>query len=225
MAPANGAARSRVACPLTTRPTTAGTYTLNFRQVHVGRAVRVREHCSMLVAAFGHLVLDVIVRLDERLVDGDDTGAEISIGAGGQAANFTAWATALGASARLVGAVGEDSPGRLVTEQLRRHGVEIVGPTIKRSPVVVSLVKPDATRTLMSDRTAAASFPPAAIDSRWLDGCKWLHISGYALVDEPIATTAITLTRNSSREPPVLRWNRASATVSAWRIGRYCFTR
>ena len=51
----------------------------------------------MRLTALGDLLLDVIVRLDEPLVPGDDRMAETRVVAGGQAANVSAWASALGA--------------------------------------------------------------------------------------------------------------------------------
>src|SRR4029077_4824014 len=50
---------------------------------------------DMRLTAFGDLLLDVIVRLDDPLVLGDDRMAETRVVAGGQAANVAAWASSL----------------------------------------------------------------------------------------------------------------------------------
>ncbi len=48
------------------------------------------------VCVLGDLVLDVIVRLRQPLAPGADAASEITLSAGGQAANVAAWVAALG---------------------------------------------------------------------------------------------------------------------------------
>ena len=141
----------------------------------------------MLLCSLGDLLLDVIVRLDAPFADGDDTRAETRIGAGGQAANVAAWVAALGERARLIGKRAEDAAGRLVEEELRSLGVELVGPIADgRSGVVVSLVGPDGARSMASDRGVSPQLRPEELEMSWFRGCSWLHLSGYALVRSPI---------------------------------------
>jgi ribokinase len=129
----------------------------------------------------------VIVRLDAPIADGDDTGAQTRIGAGGQAANVAAWVAALGGQARFVGKRAEDAAGRLVEEELRSRGVELVGPVADgRSGVVVSLVGPDGARSMASDRGVSPQLRPEELEMGWFRRCSWLHLSGYALVRSPI---------------------------------------
>jgi ribokinase len=141
------------------------------------------------ITTFGDLLLDVIVQLDRPLVAGDDQTAITRIGAGGQAANVAAWACELGARARFVGKRGDDTAGRLVAAELLGRGVEIVGPAIGRTGVVVSLAS-DGDRTMASDRGAAPYLEPRELDDAWFD-CDVLHLSGYSLLREPIAATAV----------------------------------
>ena len=82
----------------------------------------------MRLTTLGDLLLDVIVRLEQPLVPGDDQVAVTRSGAGGQAANVAAWAAALGAEARFVGRRGDDAAAEIVTRALRGHGVEVAGP-------------------------------------------------------------------------------------------------
>ena len=141
----------------------------------------------MLLCALGDLLLDVIVRLEAPIAGGDDTSAETRIGAGGQAANVAAWAASLGAEARFVGKRAGDAAGRLVEEELRGHGVDLVGPVVEgRNGVVVSLVGSDGSRTMASDRGVAPQLRPEELEMRWFLGCSWLHLSGYSLLRSPI---------------------------------------
>ena len=141
----------------------------------------------MRVCVLGDLLLDVIVRLDSPVAEGDDTTAETRVGAGGQAANVAAWVAELGEEARFVGKRGGDAAGRLVEEELRSRGVELVGPVVDgRNGVVVALVGPDGDRTMASDRGVSPQLRPEELDMRWFRDCDWLHLSGYSLLRSPI---------------------------------------
>jgi ribokinase len=141
----------------------------------------------MLLCALGDLLLDVIVRLETPVAEGDDTTAETRIGAGGQAANVAAWVAALGEEARFVGKRADDAVGRLVEDELRRRGVELVGPVVQgKNGVVVALVGPGGERTMASDRGVSPLLRPEELEMRWFRGCSWLHLSGYSLLRSPI---------------------------------------
>jgi ribokinase len=132
-------------------------------------------------------LLDVIVRLETPVAEGDDTTAETRVGAGGQAANVAAWVTALGEEARFVGKRAGDAAGRLVEDELRSRGVDLVGPVVEgRNGVVVALVGPNGDRTMASDRGVSPQLRPEELEMRWFRGCGWLHLSGYSLLRSPI---------------------------------------
>jgi sugar/nucleoside kinase (ribokinase family) len=141
----------------------------------------------VLVTTLGDLVLDVVVRLDDALVPGDDRPATTRAGAGGQAANVAAWVVASGGSARFVGKRGGDAAGELVTRELRDRGVEVCGPVDGRTGVVVSIAAAGE-RTMASDRGSAPELTVAELEPAWFD-CDVLHLSGYSLHREPIAST------------------------------------
>jgi len=158
----------------------------------------------------GDVLLDVVVLLSEPLAPGGDVRALSRAGAGGQAANVAAWAAELGAEARCVAKRGDDPAGELVARELAGHGVELVGPvTAGATGVVVSIVH-DGDRSLVSDRGVAPSFSPDELDAAWV-ACDTLHLSGYALLREPIAATALLAAR-LARE----RGARVSVDIAAW---------
>jgi len=163
------------------------------------------------IATLGDLMLDVIVRLEEPLAAGDDVRARTRTGAGGQAANVAAWAASLGAGARCIAKRGADATGELVAAQLAAHGVELVGPVADGSTgVVVSVVAADGDRSMASDRGVAPTFAPDELDEAWLD-CDVLHVSGYALLREPIDAAAQLAARLARG-----RGARVSVDVAAW---------
>jgi ribokinase len=144
-----------------------------------------------IVATLGDLLLDVVVKLNRPLADGDDTHGETRAGAGGQAANVAGWAAALGAEARFVGKRGADAAGELVEADLLRRGVDVFGPPpVGRNGVVVSLVDLDGSRTMVSDRGVAPELEPDEVQPEWFDRADWLHVSGYSLMREPIGSAA-----------------------------------
>jgi sugar/nucleoside kinase (ribokinase family) len=145
----------------------------------------------MLVCTLGDLTLDVIVRLAGPIADEGDTDAEIRTGPGGQAANVAAWAAELGASARFIGKTGADDAGELVRARLTRSGVDVVGPVEGRSGSICSLVSPEGDRSMAADRGAARDLRTDEIDPAWLSDCDHLHVSGYALMVEPVRSAAL----------------------------------
>ena len=145
----------------------------------------------MRVCTLGDLLLDVVIRLDRPLVAGDDAPARTNAGAGGQAANVAAWAAELGAEARFVGKRADDAAGSLAASELADLGVELAGPVVQgRTGIVVSLVTPDAERSLASDRGVAPELVADELDPAWFSDCDVLHVSGYSLLREPIAGAA-----------------------------------
>ncbi len=133
------------------------------------------------------------------------------MGAGGQAANVAAWAAELGAEARFVGKRGADAAARLLEAELGRRGVELAGPRGGRSGVVVSL-SADGERSLASDRGSAPELHPGELDAAWFD-CERLHLSGYALARDPLASAA-------SRAVELARAHgaRVSVDLSSWTL-------
>jgi sugar/nucleoside kinase (ribokinase family) len=141
------------------------------------------------LTTLGDLLLDVIVSLDRPLVPGDDQVAVTRTGAGGQAANVAAWANELGAKARYVGKRGDDAAGELVSRELRERGVEVAGPLAGRTGVVVSFAA-DGDRSMASDRGAAVELAAHELEAAWFDA-DVLHISGYSLLQNPLADAAV----------------------------------
>jgi sugar/nucleoside kinase (ribokinase family) len=166
----------------------------------------------VLIVCLGDLLLDVIVRLGEPLAAGADAHAETHAGPGGQAANVAAWAKELGADARFVGKRGGDVAGRVVEEEYRALGVDVVGPVAPgRNGVVVSLVGPDGDRTMASDRGVAPELGAGDVQPAWFHDADVLHVSGYSLLRSPIDAAAVRAAELARAEGA-----RVSVDLSAW---------
>jgi ribokinase len=162
------------------------------------------------VATLGDVLLDVVVLLSEPLAPGGDVRASSRAGAGGQAANVAAWAAELGAEARCIAKRGDDPAGELVARELTARSVDLVGPVAEGATGVVVSIVHAGDRSLASDPGAAPSLSPEELDAAWL-ACDVLHLSGYALLREPIAATALLAARLARQQGA-----RVSVDVAAW---------
>jgi ribokinase len=162
------------------------------------------------IATLGDVLLDVVVLLAEPLAPGGDVRASTRAGAGGQAANVAAWAAELGAEARCIAKRGDDPAGELLARELVARGVELVGPVGKGATGVVVSIVDGGDRSLASDRGVAPSLAPEELDAAWL-ACDILHLSGYALLREPIAASALLAARLAREQGA-----RVSVDVAAW---------
>jgi sugar/nucleoside kinase (ribokinase family) len=46
---------------------------------------------------------------------------------------------------------------------------------------------------MLTDRGVGAALSTSAVRPDWLDGCEWLHLSGYALAHEPARSAAVAM--------------------------------
>jgi ribokinase len=145
----------------------------------------------VLLVCLGDLMLDVVVLSEDGGGPDSEATARTAVGAGGQAANVAAWASALGAEVRFVGKRGDDAAAEVAGAELTRHGVELLGPVAEgRNGVVVSLVGGGGSRTMLSDRGVAPELRPEELEMAWFRGAERLHLSGYALLRNPMAEAA-----------------------------------
>lgn len=165
----------------------------------------------MLVVSVGDLVLDVIVRLRQPLAVGADATSEITLSTGGQAANVAAWVAELGGTSRWVGKRADDLQGRAAAARLDELGVQLRGPVATvGGGVIVSLVDLDGARTMCPDRGVATELLADELDPSWLR-CDHLHVSGYALLAEPVRDAAVTALRHARAAGA-----RTSVDLSSW---------
>jgi ribokinase len=176
-----------------------------------------------MICVLGDAHLDVVVRMSGPLTEETDTPAVTCVGAGGQAANVAAWITALGGRSRLIAARGTDLGAELVSTDLTRRGVELVGPVVPGSTgVVVSLSNGGLGRSMLTDRGVGTALAEIAISPEWLDGCEWLHLSAYALAHEPMRSAALAVARAALQRSVRLSVDLAStAMIEAFGIASF----
>jgi ribokinase len=154
-----------------------------------------------VLVSIGDLVLDVSIVPDAPLEPDDDTPASITIGGGGQAANFCAWSAALGEPARLVTRIGDDETGRRLVADLESRGVEVKAVwAAEPTGAIAVLIAPDGRRTMATQRGASVGLSPEDLDEAWFRDARVLHVPAYSLFLEPLASAtraAIKLVRET----------------------------
>lgn len=141
--------------------------------------------------SIGDLVLDITIVPERPLRADDDTPATITIGGGGQSANFCAWAASLGEDARLITRIGDDENGRRLVAELAAGGVQVLavqgtGPT----GAIAVLIGPNGERTMATQRGASLGLAPEDLHPEWFEGLDLLHVPAYSLFREPLASAA-----------------------------------
>jgi ribokinase len=144
-----------------------------------------------MMLAIGELLVDVTIVPEGRLRLDDDSPASITIGGGGQAANFCAWAAALGVPVRLVTRVGDDESGRRLVAQIQALGVKVFavfGP--EPTGAIAVLVGPNGERTMATQRGASVGLRPEDLSEHWFRGVRLIHVPAYSLFLDPLASAA-----------------------------------
>lgn len=141
-----------------------------------------------MIVSIGDLLLDIAVVPEGPLQPDDDSPATITLGGGGQAANFCAWIAALGDPVRLVTRVGDDETGRRLVADLEARGVEVraVWSTEPTGAIAV-IVDQAGRRTMATHRGASVGLSPDDLEEGWFRDARLLHVPAYSLFVEPIA--------------------------------------
>ena len=171
----------------------------------------------------GDVVTDVLARHAGPLPPDADLPAEITVRAGGSAANTAAWAATLGADVRLLARAGADAAqwhaARLIEAGVRPHlRVDVSRPTA----VIIVMVDAAGERTMLTQRGAGARLGPDDWDDALLEGAAWLHVSGYVLFAEPgraLARRAIAAAR--ARGASVSVDPASAGDLRRWGPGRF----
>ncbi|GIH13772.1 carbohydrate kinase family protein [Rugosimonospora africana] len=138
------------------------------------------------IIVVGDIVTDVLAVYSGQLAAGSDTPAQVSLTAGGSAANTAAWLAASGTPVTLVGVVGDDAAGTDRLAELAAAGVDCAVRQVADAPTgTVVVLSHTGERTMLCDRGANARLSTGDLD-RALAGAPdavHLHLSGYALFD------------------------------------------
>ncbi len=137
----------------------------------------------------GDLNIDTLISIPHYPPAGGDAfpnRVEVRVGGGG--ANSAAALARLGQPVALLAVAGNDAWAGMALEPLRAAGVR-TNFIQQRKDLTTGLVfipvTPDGDRTMFSYRGANAALSPEQIKREMLTQAGWLHVSGYALMDDP----------------------------------------
>lgn len=115
----------------------------------------------------------------ETLARGGHVAGKVRLRAGGSAANAAVWGVAAGASAVVVGRVGDDLGGHALRLALEQRGVQAVLAFDAEAPTGVFLLAGDA---VVAERGANARFSPADVPTSLAASA--VLVSGYILLHD-----------------------------------------
>jgi sugar/nucleoside kinase (ribokinase family) len=137
-----------------------------------------------MLLVLGDALLDITIAPEGALVPGADLLGKIVMGPGGSAANFAYWAARLGEQVTLIAPVGQDLPGQLVRAHLDAAHVRLISDHAGATGMVAAVIGPAGERTLVSQLDPSAQTASVRIDTEEFAQTRWLHISGYALLQK-----------------------------------------
>lgn len=138
------------------------------------------------VAALGDINIDLVLEVEHYPSPGDEAfarGPQTSLG--GSATNTAVTLAQLGLTTTMLARLGADEPADRALLDLAGAGVGTE--FVQRDPDLptglnIVLVDEDGERTMIGVRGANAAYEA---DVRWVGDTQWLHVSGYALLQDP----------------------------------------
>jgi sugar/nucleoside kinase (ribokinase family) len=127
----------------------------------------------------------------------DATKGGVKSAPGGSAANTLVGIGNLGGGARMIGRVGKDDLGERFRAGLRHAGVEEKLRVSEEDSTghVLSIVTPDAQRTMFTFLGASSGLNPADVGDEDFAGSNLLHLEGYLLFNRPLVERLLELAR------------------------------
>lgn len=142
-----------------------------------------------LVAKKGGMVLVEKERIDEIL---KASPSSAKIVPGGSACNTLVGISALRGKTRMIGKSGRDKMAEVFKSGLETAGVEgVLSTSEKETGRVLSIVTPDAQRTMFTFLGASEQLSPADIKSRCFNDASIVHLEGYLLFNVPVVDAII----------------------------------
>lgn len=129
----------------------------------------------------GDVAWDIFIRPEQPLVYGSDVLGTVDVMPGGAAANVAVWARRLGADARFVARIGDDTLGELMDAHLRAEGaaadlIRVPGGVTTRVGILVS---PDGEHSFVIDHTKLLLFERDDVSLALLDEVDAVFFNGY----------------------------------------------
>lgn len=161
----------------------------------------------------GDLLVDVTARISNPLNHASDTEARISLHPGGSASNTAIWLAFLGQDARLIGCIGSDSFGTMLSDELAARGVlsSLVVKQTASTGACVVIVDSAGERTMLPDAGANALLAADDVSLAGFGPESHLHVSGYTLLRATTHSAAVRALESARAEGMTTSLDAASA--------------
>lgn len=131
-----------------------------------------------------------------KAIDAADTPPTIV--PGGSACNTTIGIAQLGGKSRFVGKCGSGPMGRAFRDDLvRQHVAPLLLMSKTFTGRVLSIITPDAQRSMLTDLGASAELSPDDIGAEWFEDAAIVHIEGYLLFNDALITGILKAARDA----------------------------
>lgn len=162
----------------------------------------------MTILVLGDANADLSAALPRFPAEGDDSQiTALGWGSGGGATNVAAALALLGAPVRLLARVGSDPAAEIALRVARAAGADLAAVQIDvalATGLCFAAVSPSGERTFFSYRGANVSFDFGPEQASQLEDARWLHISGYALLEgRQRAATLALISAAGARDIPI----------------------
>jgi len=151
----------------------------------------------MTILVLGDANADLSVALPRFPAEGDDSQiTALGWGGGGGATNVAAALALLGAPVRLLARIGRDPAAEIALRVARAAGADLAAVQIDdalATGLCFAAVSPGGERTFFSYRGANVNFECDPDQAGQLEGARWLHISGYSLLEGRQRTATLAL--------------------------------
>jgi sugar/nucleoside kinase (ribokinase family) len=143
----------------------------------------------------GGMTLVSLSKIEEAL---NASSSQPSIVPGGSACNTLVGISALHGKTLMIGRCGKDQMSVTFLEALEKAGVEgRLGYSDTPTGNVLSVVTPDAQRTMFTFLGAAAELAPDDLKPEYFANASVIHLEGYQLLNRPVTETIIRRARES----------------------------
>ena len=152
------------------------------------------------VVVIGDLLLDVVVTPTFGPARLTDVVGDVQFRQGGSAGTTARCLARLGTPTSLITSVGRDMLGDALVSYMERCKVVVHAVRPPRLPTgrMVVLLDENGERSFVADRRAATALSVSTVRPSWLAGARGMHVPGYCLFGEPLASAtrhAVTLAK------------------------------
>lgn len=147
------------------------------------------------VVLLGDINIDMVVQIPGYPVRGGESVATaVEMYTGGSAVNTAMALASLGVNTGFIGCVGQDALAAQALSDLAEVGVDhryVQFSTSISTGLIYIVVTPDGERTMFASRGANMLTQTSELWRQYLQGTRWYHLSGYALLAQPQQEAAL----------------------------------